>query len=86
MQLLGYPEDLSQQIGTFSLSMLIISEAKLSSEGQFIHLKGKVQKILSEPDVHVTPAFPERLLEDCLRGGKSEKGAFASPNVCLFST
>lgn len=85
MQLLGYPEDLSQQIGTFSLSMLIISEAKLSSEGQFIHLKGKVQ-ILSEPDVHVTPAFPERLLEDGLRGRKSEKGAFASPNVCLFST
>lgn len=59
MQLLGYPEVLNQQIGTFSLSMLIISETKLSSEGQFIHLKWKIQ-ILSETDVYVTPASPDK--------------------------
>lgn len=59
IQLLGKPEGLSQQIGTFFLSTLIISEAKLKWEGQFIHLKWKTQ-IFSEPDVLVSSASADR--------------------------
>lgn len=59
IQLLGKLEGLSQQIGTFFLSMLIISEAKLKSEGQFIHLKWKT-RIFHDPDVLVSPASPDQ--------------------------